>query len=147
METLNIEAIKQFVNSRKIRWTNHILIRLLQKNINQVDVEQALLNGEIKGKKVKELLEEIIQNNDNGVNELGKFVSVHTKNISSYKGNVEDVCEQANYFEDGENTTKNVENAKKEIKNLIEKIEEEKLYTVKTSTEQGAVYAVEISEK
>lgn len=147
METLNIEAIKQFVNSRKIRWTNHILIRLLQKNINQVDVEQALLNGEIKGKKVKELLEEIIQNNDNGVNELGKFVSVHTKNISSYKGNVEDVCEQANYFEDGENTTKNIENAKKEIKNLIEKIEEEKLYTVKTSTEQGAVYAVEISEK
>lgn len=147
MEKLNIEVIKQFVNSRKIRWTNHILIRLLQKNINQVDVEQALLNGEIKGKKVKELLEEIIQNNDNGVNELGKFVSVHTKNISSYKGNVEDVCEQANYFEDGENTTKNVENAKKEIKNLIEKIEEEKLYTVKTSTEQGAVYAVEISEK
>ena len=47
METLNIEAIKQFVNSRKIRWTNHILIRLLQRNINQVDVEQALLNGEI----------------------------------------------------------------------------------------------------
>ena len=147
MEKLNLEVIKQFVNSRKIRWTNHILIRLLQRNINQVDVEQALLNGEIKGKKVKELLEEIIQNNDNGVNELGKFVSVHTKNISSYKGNVEDVCEQSNYFEDGENTTKNVENAKKEIKNLIEKIEEEKLYTVKTSTEQGAVYAVEISEK
>lgn len=37
--------------------------------------------------------------------------------------------------------------AKKEIKNLIEKIEEEKLYTVKTSKEQGAVYAVKISEK
>lgn len=36
---------------------------------------------------------------------------------------------------------------KKEIKNLIEKIEEEKLYTVKTSKEQGAVYAVKISEK
>lgn len=106
-------------------------------------------SGEIKGKEVKELLEQIIQNNDNGVNELGKFVSVHTKNISSYKGNVEDVCEQANYFESesGENTTKNVENAKKEIKKLIEKIEEEKLYTVKTSKEQGAVYAVEISEK
>lgn len=47
MEKLNIEVIKQFVNSRKIRWTNHILIRLLQRNINQVDVEQALLNGEI----------------------------------------------------------------------------------------------------
>lgn len=47
MEKLNIEVIKQFVNNRKIRWTNHILIRLLQRNINQVDVEQALLNGEI----------------------------------------------------------------------------------------------------
>ena len=71
-------------------------------------------SGEKKGEEVIELLEQIIQNNDNGVNLAGEFVSVHTKNITSYKGNVEDVCEQANWYEDGDNTTKNVENAKKE---------------------------------
>ena len=47
MEALNIEKIKQFINEGKLRWTNHIAIRLLQRNITQEDVEMALLNGEI----------------------------------------------------------------------------------------------------
>lgn len=47
METLNIEKIKQLVNDGKLRWTNHIAMRLLQRKINQEDVEYALLNGEI----------------------------------------------------------------------------------------------------
>ena len=47
METLNIKKIKQFVNDGKLRWTNHIAMRLLQRKINQEDIEYALLNGEI----------------------------------------------------------------------------------------------------
>ena len=47
MEALNIEKIKQFVNDGNLRWTNHIAIRLMQRNITQEDVEVALLNGEI----------------------------------------------------------------------------------------------------
>lgn len=47
MSTINLDIIKQLVNSRKIRWTNHVLIRLLQRNINQEDVENAILTGEI----------------------------------------------------------------------------------------------------
>lgn len=47
MEALNIDKIKQIVNDGKLRWTNHITIRLLQRNIAQEDVENALLNGEI----------------------------------------------------------------------------------------------------
>ena len=31
----------------KLRWTNHIMIRLLQRNITQDDIICALLNGEI----------------------------------------------------------------------------------------------------
>ena len=47
MEKLKIDTIKQLIEENKIRWTNHIVIRLLQRNINQKDIEEALLNGEI----------------------------------------------------------------------------------------------------
>jgi len=47
MINLNIDIIKQMVTSGKIRWTNHIIVRLLQRNIQQEDIENALLNGEI----------------------------------------------------------------------------------------------------
>lgn len=47
MEKLDINEIKKMVKNEKIRWTNHIMIRLLQRNITQIDIENALLNGEI----------------------------------------------------------------------------------------------------
>lgn len=47
MEKLNINTIKGLIKAGKIRWTNHIMVRLLQRNISQDDVEKALLNGEI----------------------------------------------------------------------------------------------------
>ncbi len=47
MEKLNIDTIKQMVIDEKIRWTNHVTIRLFQRNITQNDIEKALLNGKI----------------------------------------------------------------------------------------------------
>ena len=47
MENLKIDSIKQMVKEGKIRWTNHIVVRLFQRNITQKDIEKALLNGEI----------------------------------------------------------------------------------------------------
>ena len=47
MEKVNIDTIKKMVKEGKIRWTNHIVVRLFQRNINQEDVENAILNGEI----------------------------------------------------------------------------------------------------
>ena len=47
MERINIDTIKKFVTCGKIRLTNHVIIRLLQRNINKRDVEHALLNGTI----------------------------------------------------------------------------------------------------
>lgn len=47
MKKIDIKMIKQLVKDKKIRWTNHVIIRLLQRNINQKDVENALINGEI----------------------------------------------------------------------------------------------------
>ena len=47
MEKLNIDIIKQMVKNGKIIWTNHVIIRLFQRNISQEDIENALLKGEI----------------------------------------------------------------------------------------------------
>ncbi len=47
MKELQIDEIKQKVKCKKVRWTNHVVIRLLQRNIDQINVENALLNGEI----------------------------------------------------------------------------------------------------
>lgn len=47
MEKLNIDIIKQMIKNEKIRWTNHVMARLFQRNISQLDIEKALLNGEI----------------------------------------------------------------------------------------------------
>ncbi len=32
MEKLNIDTIKQMVNDGKIRWTNHVVVRLFQRS-------------------------------------------------------------------------------------------------------------------
>lgn len=45
MEKLNIDTIKQLIKDEKIRWTNHVMVRLLQRNITQSDIENAILNG------------------------------------------------------------------------------------------------------
>ncbi len=44
---MDINIIKEMVKNKKIRWTNHVIIRILQRNITQLDIETALLNGEI----------------------------------------------------------------------------------------------------
>ena len=51
MKKIKLNNIKQLVIDGKIRWTNHIIIRLLQRNINQKDIESAILNGEILNEK------------------------------------------------------------------------------------------------
>ena len=47
MQRLSIDKIKQLIKDKKIRWTNHVIIRLFQRNITQSDVEYAILSGEI----------------------------------------------------------------------------------------------------
>ena len=42
-----LSTIRQRCSGRKLRWTNHILIRLFQRGISIDDVTAALLSGEI----------------------------------------------------------------------------------------------------
>lgn len=47
MDKLNIDIIKKLIKTGKIRWTNHVMIRLLQRNISQDNIKKAILTGEI----------------------------------------------------------------------------------------------------
>ena len=47
MKKIDINMIKQMVKEGKIRWTNHVIVRLFQRNITQEDIEKVLLEGEI----------------------------------------------------------------------------------------------------
>ena len=47
MEQLNIDNIKKLAEQGSIRWTNHVIMRLFQRNISENDIINAILNGEI----------------------------------------------------------------------------------------------------
>jgi hypothetical protein len=42
-----IEAIQEFCKSGTIRWTNHVMVRLLQRRITTDEVVYALMHGKI----------------------------------------------------------------------------------------------------
>lgn len=44
---MNLDEIKQLCANKKIRWTNHMFMRLVQRGISTDDVGNALINGEI----------------------------------------------------------------------------------------------------
>lgn len=44
---MDIEIIKKLCKANKLRWTNHIFVRLIQRGISISDVTNALITGEI----------------------------------------------------------------------------------------------------
>lgn len=44
---MDLTLIKQLCSLQKLRWTNHIFIRLVQRGISMDDVQTAILNGEL----------------------------------------------------------------------------------------------------
>lgn len=44
---MNIDLIKSLCQENKLQWTNHILVRLLQRNITISDVKEAIQSGKI----------------------------------------------------------------------------------------------------
>ena len=43
----DIKILQDLCKNHKIRWTNHILARLIKRHIHQSDVENAILTGKI----------------------------------------------------------------------------------------------------
>ena len=46
MGIIDINNIQNMVKLGKIRWTNHAIVRLFQRNISQECIEDILLSGE-----------------------------------------------------------------------------------------------------
>ncbi|MDO5773818.1 MAG: DUF4258 domain-containing protein [Spirochaetales bacterium] len=46
-KNINLKKIQELCKEHKIRWTRHILTRLIQRGISQTDVENAIMNGRI----------------------------------------------------------------------------------------------------
>jgi hypothetical protein len=44
---MTMDIVRQLCEKGSLRWTNHIFMRLIQRNIKIDDVEHALMNGEI----------------------------------------------------------------------------------------------------
>ena len=44
---MDLTLIKQLCSSNILRWTNHIFVRLTQRNMSMEDVQTADLNGEL----------------------------------------------------------------------------------------------------
>lgn len=44
---MDLNVIKTLCAAGKLRWTNHIFLRLVQRNISMDDVQTAILNGEL----------------------------------------------------------------------------------------------------
>ena len=47
MHEIDISTVIKMCQSKSLRWTNHIVVRLLQRGISMGDVERALISGEI----------------------------------------------------------------------------------------------------
>jgi len=44
---LNIDAIRNLSRDGKLRWTDHLIERIVKRNISREDIKSVLMNGEI----------------------------------------------------------------------------------------------------
>lgn len=102
-----------------------------------------------KGSYVKEMIDNVIAQNSQFVNESGKFISIHVDEIDDYDDyTLEKVTRAANIYENSnaENSQTNIDAAKEEYRNLKQKINTAKNYTVTETKKDGKIYAVTISQ-
>ncbi len=103
-----------------------------------------------KGSDVKQMIEDIISQNEQYVNESGKFISIHVGTIAGYNpANLEVVTNAANVYENdsSENNQDTIDAARDEYRVLKQKINSGKNYSVTENEKDGIIYAITITEK
>lgn len=96
------------------------------------------------------MIEDIISQNEQYVNESGKFISIHVGTIAGYNpANLEVVTNAANVYENdsSENNQDTIDAARDEYRVLKQKINSGKNYSVTEKEKDGIIYAVTITEK
>ena len=103
-----------------------------------------------KGSDVKQMIEDIISQNEQYVNESGKFISIHVGTIAGYNpANLDVVTNAANVYENdtSENNQDTIDAARDEYRVLKQKINSGKNYSVTEKEKDGIIYAITITEK
>ena len=97
-----------------------------------------------KGSDVKQMIEDVISQNNQYVNESGKFISVLNNVVAGYTGNVNSLCNAANVYTTATsvNDQAKIDAATKEMRNFEKKISAGKNYDVTEFSEDGIIYAV-----
>lgn len=100
-----------------------------------------------KGSDVKQMIEDVISQNNQNVNESGKFISVCNNGIQNTGCTVNATCNAANvYTNDASvNSQDKIDAASTEMRKLKSKISAGKSYMVTPFTEDGIIYAVVIT--
>lgn len=103
-----------------------------------------------KGSDVKQMIEDIISQNEQYVSKSGRFISIHVGTIAGYNSdNLEVVTNAANVYENNssENNQDTIDAARDEYRALKQKINSGKNYSVTEKEKDGIIYAVTITEK
>ena len=103
-----------------------------------------------KGSDVKQMIEDIISQNEQYVSKSGRFISIHVGTIAGYNSdNLEVVTNATNIYENdsSENNQDTIDAARDEYRALKQKINSGKNYSVTEKEKDGIIYAVTITEK
>lgn len=97
-----------------------------------------------KGSDVKQMINDVISQNNQNVNESGKFISVLNNGVAGYTGNVNALCAAANVYQNSAslNNQANIDAATAEMRNLAQRVSAGKNYDVTSYQEDGIIYAV-----
>lgn len=100
-----------------------------------------------KGSDVKQMINEVISQNNQYVNESGKFISVLNNGVAGYTGNVNSICAAANVYQNANslNNQANIDAATREMRNLAQRVSAGKNYSVQDFQEDGIIYAVVVT--
>lgn len=100
-----------------------------------------------KGSDVKQMINDVISQNNQYVNESGKFISVLNNGVAGYNGSVNSLCAAANVYQNpaSENNQKAIDDATRELRAFAQKISAGKNYHVQDFSEDGITYAVVVT--
>lgn len=132
-----------------------------EKDIYNAKVK-SYLGDTVKGSEVKSMIDNIISMNQENVGKSGKFISIEVNNnITNFKGTLTNgkdltryttgealatACANANFYDNGENTTAKVAEATAQMNTLKSKINSAKNYVVVADYEAGAIIRVGIGQ-
>ena len=125
-----------------------------EKDIYNANIMPYVNHG-IKGSEVKEMIDEIISQNQSNVGEEEKFIGIITEKIEDFDGEeLKSACEKASIYnskdssllDDGDNNEDNVKEATAKMKELKSYIDTKKNYNIDSLMYQGIYTWIIISK-